>query len=153
MDYDVDLVDVQAAPAVVVRGEVAPDGISGFLGGAYGEVMQALAEQGVEPAGPPFARYTTSEVGYGIEAGFPVTAPVRETGRVVNARVPGGHAARTLHHGGYDDLPEAYDALGDWLTSNGFEPNGEPWESYLDGPDVPEPRTLVYFPCASLRRD
>ena len=24
---------------------------------------------------------------------------------------------------------------------------GAPWESYIDGPEVAEPRTLVYLPC------
>lgn len=151
MDYEVELVDLQEQPAALVRGEATPDGIADFLGTAFGTVMEALGRQGMAPAGAPFARYSMSDGGFHIEAGFPTEGSFHSTGDVVAGEVPGGHAARTVHHGAYDDLPAAYDAVGDWLTDNGFVRSGEPWESYVDEPDVPEPRTLVFFPCTTVR--
>ena len=41
----------------------------------------------------------------------------------------------------------AFDVVAEWIGANGYVSAGEPWESYLDGPEVAEPRTLVRFPC------
>ncbi|WP_167880519.1 GyrI-like domain-containing protein [Nocardioides guangzhouensis] len=151
MGYEVETVDLQPQPAAVVRGDAELDGIADFLGAAYGEVAQVLASEGLAPAGPPFARYSLHDRSFGIEAGFPVARTVTPEGRVVAGQIPGGHAARTVHHGSYDDLPAAYEAVEEWLAHNGYVPTGDPWETYLDEPDVPEPRTLVHVPCRSLR--
>lgn len=42
-------------------------------------------------------------------------------------------AACALHKGAYDDFPQAYAALMRWMEDNGYEPNGYPRESYIDG--------------------
>jgi len=70
-----------AQPAAVIRAHVAVDGIPAFLAGAYGEVIDVLAEQRIEVAGPPFARYGMSDRGFDVEAGFPTTQSIVPTGR------------------------------------------------------------------------
>jgi effector-binding domain-containing protein len=72
-------------------------------------------------------------------------------GRVVPGSLPGGEVATTTHVGSYDDVAAAYSAVERWLDDQGLVPVGDPWESYLDGPEVAQPRTVVCFPCA--RRD
>ena len=56
-------------------------------------------------------------------------------------------ATTTLHRGGYEQVAAAYSALEQWMRDNGYEPAGAPWETYLDGPDVAEPRTVITWPC------
>ena len=149
MGYDVELVDLQEQSTAVARGHVTLEGIADFLGAAFGEV--ALASQGVRTAGPPFAQYAVRSDGFEVEAGFPTVAAVEPTGGVTPGVLPGGRTARTLHHGPFDQGAAAYDALATWVTDDGYRPSGPPWESYLDGPDVPEPRTMVYLPCVAIR--
>jgi effector-binding domain-containing protein len=36
----------------------------------------------------------------------------------------------------------------EWLGETGREATGDPWEIYLDDPEVAAPRTVVCFPCA-----
>ena len=151
MGYEVELVDLQEQQTAVVRGHVTLDDVADFLGGAFEEVVRTLGSQGSAPAGPPFAQYAVRSDGFDVEAGFPTRSPVEPTGRVTPGDLPGGQVARTLHHGAYGEVAAAYDALGAWLTDNGYRPAGAPWESYLDGPDVAEPRTIVYFPCVAIR--
>ena len=55
--------------------------------------------------------------------------------------------ATTLHVGSYAGVGSAYDAAQQFLTDEGYEVAGAPWESYLDEPGVPEPRTEVFVPC------
>ena len=163
MTYDVRMADLQEQHAAVVRGRLTMERIADFLGGAFSEVMQAVAAQGLHPAGPPFARYRFVDGGSGqdvaaggpveldIEAGFPVSGSLTATGRVEASTLPGGHVATTMHVGSYADLGAAYDAAQQFLTDEGYEVAGAPWECYLDGPDVPEPRTEVFMPCRPLR--
>jgi effector-binding domain-containing protein len=56
-----------------------------------------------------------------------------------------------MHVGDYAGLGAAYEAATAWLTDNGYVVTGEPWECYLDGPEVPEPRTEVFIPCTEAR--
>ena len=149
MSYEVRLVDLQEQPAAAVHGHVAHDGIADFLGSVFGEVVGTAEQQGVGVAGAPFARYRPADDGgWDIEAGFPVTGAVSASGRVEPVTLPGGRVARTMHVGAYEKLGDAYKATSDWITDNGYVATGEPWELYLDGPEVPEPRTEVFFPCA-----
>lgn len=145
MEYHIERLEVQAV--AVVRAHVAVDGIPAFLGGAFGEVLEALAAQGVEVAGPPFARFAMDDRGFDVEAGFPTSAPVARAGRVEASELPGGPAIVILHRGSYDDVAADYRAGQEWLAANRWTATGAPWEAYLDGPEVAEPRTMVYMPC------
>ena len=145
MQYRVERLQVQTV--AVIRAHVAVDGIPAFLTTAFGEVIEVLAAQGLEVAGPPFARYGMSGRGFDVEAGLPSSARVRPTGRVEAAELPGGPALVIQHRGSYDDVASDYRAGQQWLAANHWTSTGAPWEAYLDGPEVAEPRTAFYLPC------
>lgn len=148
MDYDIQLVDRPEQPAAVVRGRVSHEGIGAFLGPAFGEVMAAAASQGLHVMGPPFGRYRALDGGdWDLQAGFPVNAALTAAGRVEPAELPAGPLARTVHVGDYAGVGAAYEAVTSWLAAQGYAAAGEPWECYLDGPEVENPRTEVFFPC------
>jgi effector-binding domain-containing protein len=150
--YAVHMADLQEQPVAVVCGRITMNEVADFLGGAFGEAMAVVAAQGLHPAGAPFARYRFAEgEAFDVEAGFPVSAPVTASGRVEPATLPGGRVASTMHVGDYADVGAAYDAAAQFLTDEGYELAGAPWESYLDDPTVAEPRTEVFMPCRRLR--
>ncbi len=151
--YEVEVVDLQKQHTAVVHKKVSPDKIAEAVGTAFGAVAATLAAQGLAPEGPPFARYRMTGAGdWDVEAGFPAREPVAADGGVVASTLPGGRAARTVHTGDYAELAAAYDAIKGWVVDNGYVPDGEPWECYLDEPDVPQPRTEVFLPCHDTRR-
>lgn len=81
--------------------------------------------------GPALARYLTiSADTIEFEAGFPVAEPITETDDVRLAELPGGRAATAIHHGSYAGLPDAYQALRDWMDLGGLEPAGPPYDIY-----------------------
>lgn len=134
-------------PAAVVCGHVPAAELARFLGEAFGEVWQQLSAQHVAPAGPPFARYRPTDDGFDVEAGFPAAAPVTPAGRVRTTTLPAGVVATSVHYGDYAQLGGTYRDITDWLPAHGYSVAGAPWESYLDGPEMAEPRTVVSFPC------
>lgn len=145
--YHVELVDLPPQQVAVVRGHVTVADIPGFLGAAFGEVMQTLSAEGLAPAGPPFGRFVPAGDGFDVEAGFPATGSVTPAGRVVSCELPGGPTAQVMHKGGYGEVAAAYEAAVEWVDEHRYAATAPPWETYLDGPDVAEPRTVVSLPC------
>lgn len=149
MSYEITTVELPEQPTAVVRGTVATDGIADFLGRAFGEIMSVIGPEGLQPAGAAFTRYTgTAEPGWQVEAGFVLPRALDGAqGDVEPCSLPGGTAVRTLHVGDYSGVGSAYEAIGAWLPEHGLAASGPPWECYLDGPGVAQPRTEVYQPC------
>jgi effector-binding domain-containing protein len=147
MTYQVEQIVLTEQPTAVVRGLVAEEAIPEFLGGVFGEVLTAIEAQGRHPVGMPFGCYLLTAAGFEVEAGFPTSGAVTPTGRVVASSLPGGPAVQVLHRGSYGEVRAAYEAAEAWLVDNGWEATGPAWETYLDGPEVAEPRTVVYLPC------
>ena len=149
MRYEMQFVDLQAQHTAVVRGHVAQVDIAEFLGSAFAEIINVLDDQELHPTGAPFGRYRPTDDGFDIEVGFPCSDVVKPAKRVEASELPAGRMGMTLHVGPYDEVGEAYDALVAWLVDEGCVAVGQPWESYLDGPEVAEPRTEVFVPCES----
>lgn len=147
MEYHVDVIEMEQQPTAVIRGTMPVEAITGFLGGVFTEVVQTLTAQGLSPAGPPFGCYVMTAGGVDVEAGFPCSDPVAPAGRVVPSTLPGGRTAIVLHRGPYDEVPAAYAAVEAWLAQNSWQATAAPWEAYLDGPEVAQPRTIVHWPC------
>lgn len=147
MKYDISVISRMPQHAAVVSGQVAHGDIGPFVGQAFGQVMGALAARGLQPDGMPFARFDFEGDGFRVEAGFPTPSAVADGEVLHDIELPGGEAATTMHVGGYSEVGHAYAALESWMGANGYESAGAPWESYLDGPEVEQPRTLVTWPC------
>jgi effector-binding domain-containing protein len=134
----------------VVRGEIAPAEMPGFLSNAYRAVGEYLRQIHVSPSGPPFARFTFLDDVVALEAGFPVPYEVAGEGAVEPSTLPDGPAAVTTHIGRYEDLAMAVDAVHRWLDEHGFVPAGPHWEVYFTDPNAePDPsrwRTDVVVP-------
>lgn len=133
-----------------VREEISFDDLSETLGRMYRAVNAAIANQGVEPSGSPFARYHTFGTTIDLEAGLPVKTAIEEEGEVKPSQLPGGPAAMAVHAGPYEGLRATYDAISSWMERAGRQAGGPPWEIYLTDPSVePDPNnwlTQVIWP-------
>ena len=159
MAYDIHTVEIESQHAAVVSETCSMDGVGAFLGRAFDQVLGVLARAAVPVDGKPFARYDMVEGGFRrdgeaapvgllrVEAGFPCPADLDLDGDVHTITLPGGTAAVTTHVGAYSDVAAAYQAIEQWFATSGHRPTGAPWETYLDGPEVPQPRTTVTWPC------
>jgi effector-binding domain-containing protein len=147
MTYDVHTAQIDSQHAAVLSGTCSMEEVGAFLATAFERVLAALAHAAVAVDGKPFARYDMVEGGFRVEAGFPCPADLDLDGDVHTITLPSGTAAMTTHVGPYAGVASAYAAIEQWFAASGHRPTGSPWETYLDGPEVPEPRTTVTWPC------
>jgi hypothetical protein len=73
--------------------------------------------------------------------------------RVETETLPERLAARLLYRGHDAGSAADYDAAQEWLSDHGYRCSGQPWESYLDGPEVAQTRTILQIPCAPRSGD
>lgn len=105
------------------------------FGPGVGELMAALAAQGVEPVGAVFAHHLKMSPGiFDFELGVKVSAPVKATGRVKAGQLPAAKVARTIYSGPYEGLPSAWGEFDAWMKANGCEQAENLWELYSVGP-------------------
>jgi effector-binding domain-containing protein len=133
--YEIREVTRREQPTAVTDTTLSAEQIGPWLATSYRAVAGVLGAQGTHPDGPPFARYHPIGQGrFAVEAGFPVSAAIDDTGDVHPSVLPGGPAASTVHVGPYRELESAYAALESWVRERGAEPAGDAWEVYLSDP-------------------
>jgi DNA-binding transcriptional MerR regulator len=144
---------VPVTAVVAISGHVAFDDAETWLGPAYEELHAALDGAGISPAGPDGALYHDEvfQEGAGTVVAF-VPLPtggfpdVLTRGRVAPRDLPAAELAVTLHVGPFEDLDQAYGALGTTLASRGIATAGPVREHYLETDADEPPRTEVCWP-------
>jgi effector-binding domain-containing protein len=140
--------------AAVIRLTIPRSEMMKVFGPAVGELMAALAAQGVEPVGAVFAHHLKMSPDiFDFELGVQVSAPVKATGRVKPGQLPAGKVARAVYRGPYEGLPSAWGEFDKWMRANGHEQAENLWEVYSVGPQSsPDPanwRTELNRPLAN----
>ncbi|MCB1235207.1 MAG: GyrI-like domain-containing protein [Verrucomicrobiae bacterium] len=133
------VVQTEALPAAVVRLTIPRDQIREHMGAAIGEVMEAVAAQGVGPAGPLYSfHFSLPPDQFDFEVGIPVSGAFTPAGRVRPGELPAMSAVRTVYTGPYEGLGEAWGEFKDRIAQGGREIAEIFWERYLTDP-VSEP--------------
>jgi len=135
------IVKIADQTIAVIRLRVPREEIQEVMGPSHGELMAAVAAQGVTTIGPWFTHHLRmpAEV-FDFEIGVPVAKPVSAAGRVKPSRWPAMTVARTVYHGPYEGLASAWGEFMAWIAAEGHKPQSELWECYLAGPESgPDP--------------
>ncbi len=137
-NYDVMLKQVEARLVAAVRA-ILPN--HGAVGALFGEVYEALGDHAAEALGPhPGEGGQTLVLWYDTEfkvqevdgaAAFFVRCRVPESGRMHVYDLPAATMAATIHHGSYQTINEAHEAVLRWIEANSFRIVGPDREVYL----------------------
>ncbi len=135
------IIQTAAQTAAIIHLTVPRNEMMKVFGAAVGELMAALAAQGVEPVGAVFAHHLKFSPGvFDFELGVKVSAPVKAIGRVKQGELPAAKVARAVYCGRYEGLPAAWGEFDSWLKANGHEQAEDLWELYSVGPQsTPDP--------------
>jgi len=125
--YDVILKQVEPLLVASVRAILPSHSASG---GLFGEVYEALGAHVTEALGPnPGEGGTTLVLWYDTEfkesdvdgaAAFMLRCRVPESGRMHVQELPAATMAATVHHGSYNTIGEAHEAVLQWIEANGY---------------------------------
>ncbi len=130
------IVTTTAQRTAVIRFTIPRSEIRNVMGPGIGEVMAAVAAQGMSPAGPVFSHHFRMEPEiFDFEVGVPVTSPVIESGRVTPGALPAATVARTVYHGPYEGLGPAWGEFDAWIAAGGHQAAPNLWECYVAGPE------------------
>ena len=114
------------------------------MGPTRKRVLDEIAAQGLEPAGPWFTHHLRppSET-LEFEICVPTTLPIRSSGDVYPNVRRELRVARTVYAGGYEGLGDAWGNFIEWIEQNKLKVSGELWECYLtsEGDDSAAYRT------------
>ena len=118
-------------PMTIPRSE-----IQSVMGPGISEVMAAVSDQRIGPAGPWFTHHRKMDpASFDFEICVPVNARVTAVGRVVAGEVPVVRVARTIYHGPYEGLGAAWGEFGAWIAEHGHDRRTDLYECYLVGPE------------------
>ncbi len=150
MSEKIEIVELRPQRVATIRRTVPRSELGAFFAEVIPKVRAAIAAQGGKPAGPPYGRYYNGDpAAFDTEAGIPFTGSVRAANEVRVGELPGGPAAKTVHIGPYDTLPQEYPRVEGWLAEKGKRAAVGPWESYVDDMATTKPaalRTELYWP-------
>jgi len=97
------------------------------------KLSAVIQKNKINIAGRPMVWYLTQKPPYFFEAGIPVDKKPARMPAHIKIREMGIDSVTVAHfYGGYDLLPQAYDALNDWMESRKKKLNGRPYEIYVD---------------------
>jgi effector-binding domain-containing protein len=106
------------------------------MGPAISELMAAVRAQGVGPTGPWFAHHLKMNASdFDLDVCVPVSAPVAAVGRVTPGERPALQVVRTVYHGPYEGLGDAWGEFTRWIQAHGHATAGDLYETYLSGPE------------------
>ncbi len=150
MPTDFAIVPVKSQHVMTVRTDIDPLLLAAALIEILPEVFQHVTKCGGQPAGPAFCRSDMTPGGLlGMEAGYPVVAPLPAQGRIQPKVLPGCDAARAVHVGDYSEIAKTGSALLQWVLGQRREPAGPAWWSFVTDPaerDVAKRQTEIYLP-------
>ena len=130
------IAQVAAQRTAVIRMTIPRDQIQHVMGPAIGELMAAVAAQGIATTGAWFSHhFRIDPKTFDFEVGVPVAAPVAPVGRVAPGELPAARVARTVYHGGYEGLGGGWGEFEQWLAAQGLSPAPNFWECYAVGPE------------------
>ena len=140
-------IEIKNSPAMNVLARRSRMGVDEF-GKYYGTLFERVPKERVTPTGLNGARYYDKEFDR-ESSDIEVFIGIREKDKADEVMKP-CECAMTVHHGGYSTLSEAYGAVVTWISENGYEIAGAPFDLYIktqfDSLPPEEWETEVYFP-------
>lgn len=151
---DVEIIDVNTTPSLIIYDSTTVSGIGGMLEKNYGLLMQYIMKNKIEVAGAPFAIYHNwdPEGIIRISAGFPIATQVPGKGLIQYYEIPAGKSVFAEHVGGFNTEATHY-AIDDYIRDFNLKTADYIWEAYVTDPSTEPDSTKwvtdIYYPIIS----
>lgn len=135
------IVETTALPLAIIPIVASWQDMPKVMGPGIAELLAAITAQGIKPAGEIFTHHLRRPTEtFDFEISVPVSTPIAAAGRVQPGEWPAMKMARTVYHGAYEGLGDAWPEFMDWIAAKGHTTTDELWECYTVGPhSTPDP--------------
>ena len=136
MTYEVKLTELATTTAAHLRIHTRTADIGDAVGQGFKELYEFAGRADAVPTGPPQLAYPGGFDPHGemdLDLYVPISTAPAANGGIDIVDLPGGPAAQTFHHGRYQEIRAAYEAVFTLIHRNGHHHAGPPRESYLNG--------------------
>jgi effector-binding domain-containing protein len=135
------VVQTEARLTAMIHLTIPKADIQKEMGPGIQEVKATVARQGIEVTGPWLTHHLRIDPKvWDFEICVTVARPVTPAGRVKPGKWPAEKVARTVYHGGYEGLGQAWGEFSAWVEDQGLTPAEDFWEVYLVDPETtPDP--------------
>ena len=159
MPYEIQVREVNPQPILSIRAVVPTLELIQFFDEAVNEMNAYVNQVGIKITGPAMSLWHSAPGqipdASDIETCLPIEGPVPASGRMLYTKLPAGLHAFTIHHGSYDNMVNAYDAVWHWIQEQGYEMTGPPRDVVRVGPnDTSDPsnyRTEIVYPISKTK--
>ena len=128
------LLQTQTQLTAIIRLQIPKHEIQQAMGAGLQELHAAVAAQNIAAPGPWFTHHLKmSPSTWDFEICLPVTKTVRAVGRVEASEWSAMKVARTVYHGDFGGLGDAWGELASWMKTQGHAAASDLWECYLVG--------------------
>lgn len=125
-----------ATKTAVIRLTIPRAEIQKVMGPAIGEVLKAVADQGLQQSGPWFTHHLRLDSKtFDFEVGVPIAGDVRPVGRVVASSLPARRVVRTIYRGPCEGLEKAWAEFSAIVKKQAHKLAPDIWECYAKGPE------------------
>jgi effector-binding domain-containing protein len=155
-DIEISVIEVEPMTVAYVSSSCSfeHEAIAEALAAAYGEVMQYLGRNRLQPAGQPLAiTVAHTRERWDFQACIPISAMPRRApavgANVQIGEIQGGRVVKATHVGPYETLGQTYVKLEAYFAAHGLVEGERPWEQYVSDPgDTEETKLItdVYYP-------
>ena len=138
--------------ALTIKEECSKDKLTSKMIEMYSALMKYLKTNDQEIAGFPFSIYHESETEGNtiLECGLPIDKEIEGEGNIMFKKLPETKVLVASHFGHFNSVEKTYKALREYISENGIEVTGAPWEIYLTDPmkepDQSKWETKIFFP-------
>jgi effector-binding domain-containing protein len=128
---------IEARPTAVWKGSATWDEGFKTIMESFAKINDALAKNGIKPAGRPLAMFTeTDDSGFKFDGMIPIEKPADGkttlSPDVSIGELPAGKVLKFQHRGAYDDIDSTYEAITAYLDEKGLEAKNLVLEEYLN---------------------
>lgn len=153
MALSCELIHSPGQPVLSIRTRTSVQNLPQVLGQGYSKIVDYLASQGQQPAGPPYVAYYNMDMDdLDLELGFITTSQLEGVGDIQASVIPAGRYSACVFTGPYPEMAQAYEQLTSWTQEQGFQPTGVVYEFYLNDPGETPPEALqtqIWFALAN----
>ena len=150
MEYQFEVTEPEARPALSIRTRTSLAKLPQELGRIFGQVYQYLQEIGEKPGEAAYSGYHNMDMNdLDVEIGFLLDKPLPGRGEIQATEIPGGKQVSCMYKGPYNKMEPVYQAMTEWMATQNYVPTGIAYELYYNDPSqvpVSELLTKIVFP-------